>query len=128
MALIPEVSMERPRWVCRLASLILLLGASGCYTFTVLHSDLPSSPPEEESNLRVRVTKTDGERVDLRNPWLGEEIVGGEVRSEPVEIPLIEVDRIEERELDRYSTFKVVAVVLGAALGIMGLEGLDLWF
>jgi hypothetical protein len=121
-ASIPEVSIERTKRFFRLAPLILLLGTSGCYTFTVLHSELPSSPPEEDSKLKVRVTRIDGERVTLKNPWLGRDAVGGEVRAERVIIPLAEVERIEEAELDRDQTMRVALVVVGSALGILGLE------
>lgn len=129
MVLIREVSIQQTARRIRFASLLLLLlGVSGCYTFNVLHSDLPSSPPEENSKLTIRVTKFDGEEVTLKNPWLGRGSVGGEVRSEPVVIPLVEVDRIEEAEVDRAQTIRVALVVVGAVVGMMGLAEFDSWF
>lgn len=105
----------------RLTLLIFLLGASGCYTFGTLQSDLAPSPETADPHLTVRVTTFDGAETVLRGPWLNERVVGGKTSrrwggSEKVEIPWAEVDLVEEKFLDRRTTLKWVSLVLGLVI------------
>lgn len=96
----------------------LLLGASGCYTFGLLQSDLPPGPEGADPELTIRVTTYDGERTTLKKPWVDRRVVGGEREgvlreTESMEIPLSEVDLIEEREFDKRRVLAFVTVLLG---------------
>ncbi len=118
--------MSASKAMGRLALMVFLfLGTSGCYTFGLLQSDLPPSPEEADPELTIRVTTFDGERTTLKKPWVDRRAVGGEREgflreNELMEIPLSEVDLIEEREFDKRRVLAVVAVLLGALVATVG--------
>lgn len=101
---------------------VLILAPSGCYSFGILRSDLPSSPPEEESKIVLRVTPTDGASFLVRKPWVTGRLMGGIVDSQAHEIPLAEVDLIEEKFYDRRKTRRFIAYLVGISLGLLGWE------
>jgi hypothetical protein len=117
--------MSASKAMGRLVLVVFLFGASGCYTFGLLQSDLPPSPEGADPELTIRVTTFDGERTTLVEPWVDRSVVGGVMERalhepESVEIPLAEVDLIEEREFDKRRVLAIVAVLLGALVATVG--------
>ncbi len=114
--------MPTRRVLAKISVLVLLMGSSGCYSFGILRSDLPSTPPEVKSEVVLRVTPVEGTPVLLRNPWVNPRVVGGVVNYKPWKLPLADVDLIEEKYYDRGKTARFVAYVVGISLGLLGWE------
>ena len=96
-----------------------LFCSSGCYTFMLLQSDLPDSPEQADSEITIRVTTVDGEELILEEPWVNRRVLGGKYASRlrgqgTIEIPLARVERIEEKEFDRRTTYVWVGFIIGA--------------
>jgi hypothetical protein len=77
-------------------------------------------------NRVVRVTSVDGSSVDLRGFWADSVLVGGVPKEDDrwistprIEIPIEDVDGIEERRISAGKTVTLAAVLLVATAGLV---------
>ncbi|MCY3706701.1 MAG: hypothetical protein OXH08_14575 [Gammaproteobacteria bacterium] len=122
---------------CRLRVLLALVLplATGCYTYTQV--GVETVAPGEAVRLRVfeqavdrlpaqleRRTQVEGTVVDLDAGRLNLLPELGSVTTDPIALPVSDIEAIARRELDRTRTW--VAVAVGAALGVgllLSIEG-----
>ena len=111
----------------RVATLALLMTASAaCHTW---RAEPPSSGAAREMKGRVRVTRTDGTRFDMRNAVVAvDSVIGMTRRSGRQAVPRDSVARVERRVVDRGRTIRntgwVLALYFGMAYIISGSEAL----
>ena len=112
------------------ALVVLLFQATGCRSFGPLERPLPATRQEALRLPRtVRVTKTDGETVELTTVWVDSVVVGGietqSGRQRVWEIPLAAVLALDERHFSFAKTaililspfaVAVLAVVIGCSI------------
>lgn len=99
--------------------LILTCGSLGCFTWVTVGEILPNNPEEADPDLMVRVTTKEQRAIDLRKPWVGGGVIGGEsvpsaLEGPPyaIEVPIEDVDRVEERVFDGGKTIRLITPVL----------------
>jgi hypothetical protein len=105
--------------------------ACGCYSWRLPPSGVsPSTYVAEREPGRVRLTLTDGSRVELVRPWLFADSIFG--RRNDVDYPVTHesnlpvqviwvgnVTRIEERQVRGFASGALVGAVVGSAAGLV---------
>jgi hypothetical protein len=112
----------RPRkTLCLVALGGFLVQATGCYSIRPLTSELPTLPGGPLSYMTVVVTQETGQKIEVMEPWMDSDWVGGEaelpysvgVRRTEVRFSLDEVRTIEEKKFSPVKTIVLVGLAMG---------------
>ena len=97
-----------------IAALLLLLYLPACTSWQGVGKPSPEEFLEDESPAKIRVTQTDGSRVELDNPWVSasDSLVGTVKGGAPVSIALSEVQKVEVSKGDTGMTVYFVLIVV----------------
>ena len=99
-----------------IAALLLMLQALACTSWKVSRL-APDSTVREES--RVLLTLKHGEPLELHEPWVRSDSIGGRVGTLTWAVPLDLVESVKVRRFDTWATVAVVGIPL-LFLGFMG--------
>jgi hypothetical protein len=101
--------MHAPKPIAWLPVVVLIPQVTGCKSFQPLEGPFPEHRPRYDADDASRVFTKDGECIELYGIWMDSVTVQGKTRVEledhlvefrPVQIPLSEVQRIEQRQFD----------------------------
>jgi len=110
--------MISPRRRSGIACLLLLAYLPACTSWHV-GTPTPAQFVETQHPKRVRVTRSDGTKMELRTPMVqGDSLLGtaGEDTTRQVSLPLSDVRSVA---VQRVSAWKTTLVVLGGVIGVL---------
>ena len=105
-----------------IATLLLVLYLPACTSWQVGKTS-PEQLFEDDPPEKVRVTQTDGSRVELLAPMITADTLRGSVKGDSVSvaIPLSNVQTVEVRESDSLKGLALTVGIVGLVVGLFAL-------